>query len=528
MAYPKGHMFMRLRDEVGMLLVDEDFVQLYAARGQPGVAPWKLTLVTLMQFVENLSDRQAADAVQGHLAWKYALSLELGDPGFDATVLSEFRTRFLRQDNLLLLLDRFLARCQELGMLRPHGKQRTDSTHVLAAIRVMNRLELVTETLRAALNMLAELAPAWLKQVSDPAWYDRYAHRAETYRLPKSEAAKRAYAACVGRDGQTLLELLQQSEAPQGALQLPEILVLQRCWASQFLEANGALRFKEREELSPSVEAVESPYDPEARFGTKRGQGWIGYKVHLTETCEDDLPRLLTHVTTTLGNMNDAPIGLAIQTQLFQRNLSPQQHWLDAGYNGADLIVAAREQHGTQIIGPVRLNNNWSGQQVPSFDLRSFEIQWHHQQVVCPRGQTSVTWTQTVRENGQAVINARFAKAICRACPVRAQCIRSGDHPKSLKFQPQAQQEALYAARDAMNDPLARQLYQRRAGIEGTISQGVRTFGLRRCRYIGEEKTRLQHVLTAMAINVARLDAWMTGERPIGTKPSRFARLQAA
>jgi len=528
MAYPKGHMFMRLRDEVGMLLVDEDFAQLYSTRGQPGLSPWRLALVTLMQFVENLSDRQAADAVRGHLAWKYALSLELGDPGFDSTVMSEFRARFLQQDTLLLLLDRFLERCQDLGLLRRHGKQRTDSTHVLAAIRVMNRLELVTETLRAALNALTEIAPAWLHQVSDPIWYDRYAHRAENYRLPKSETAKQTYAACVGQDGQTLLGLLKQSEAPQGALQLPEIVVLQRCWASQFVEAEGRLRFKERKELSPSVEAVESPYDPEARFGTKRGKGWIGYKVHLTETCEDDLPRLLTHVTTTLGNMNDAPIGLIIQNQLFQRNLSPKQHWLDAGYNGAELIVAAREQHGTQIIGPVRLNNNWSGQHVPGFDLRSFEIQWQHRQVVCPQGQTSVAWTSTARKNGQALINVRFAKESCRPCPVRAQCIRSGDRAKSLKFQPQAQQEALYAARDAMKDPLVQQLYQRRAGIEGTLSQGVRTFGLRRCRYIGEQKTRLQHVLTAMAINVVRLDAWMIGERPIGTKHSRFARLQVA
>lgn len=193
-AFPRGATFMRLRDELGVLLVNQDFTQVYSSRGQPAAAPWRLTLVTVMQFVENLSDRQAADAVRGHLAWKYALSLDLGDPGFDASVLSEFRSRLLAQENPLLLLDRLLDRCQELGLLRRHGTQRTDSTHVLAAIRVINHLELITETVRAALNALAGYAPEWLQRVADPAWYDRYAHRSENYRLPKSDTGKREYA----------------------------------------------------------------------------------------------------------------------------------------------------------------------------------------------------------------------------------------------------------------------------------------------------------------------------------------------
>lgn len=328
-AFPKGALFVRLRDELGPLLLDQDFTQVYSGRGQPAVAPWRLTLITIMQFVENLSDRQAADAVRGHLA----------------------------QDNPLLMLDRLLARCQELGLLRSHGKLRTDSTHVLAAIRVMNRLELIVETMRALLNALATAAPAWVQQIAPEAWYDRYAHRAENYRLPKSEAAKQIFADTIGQDGHDLLILLLADDVPEAARQLPEIEALRRCWRRQFISKQGKQHFCTREEL-PKGDMLESPYDMDARYSTKRGREWTGYKVHLSKTCDDDRPHLITHVVTTQAHEQDAPIGKQIQEQLYEKGLSPQQHWVDAGYNGAELIVSAREQHGTEIIGPVRPNTS--------------------------------------------------------------------------------------------------------------------------------------------------------------------------
>src|SRR4029079_10399731 len=158
------------------------FASLYAHTGQPGFTPWRLALVTLMQFRENLADRQAAEAVRARIDWKYLLGLELTDPGFDFSVLSEFRDRLLAGSAAELLLDKLLERCQALGLLTARGQQRTDSTHVLAAIRVMNRLELVTETLRAALNELATVAPAWLHALAPLAWYARYSKRIEDRR----------------------------------------------------------------------------------------------------------------------------------------------------------------------------------------------------------------------------------------------------------------------------------------------------------------------------------------------------------
>src|SRR5918998_887890 len=193
-AFPKGNLYMRLRDEMGTLFTDQDFAHLYPRRGQPGLPAWRLALVTVMQFLENLSDRQAADAVRARIDWKYALGLELTDTGFHHSVLGEFRDRLIAGQAEQLLLDRMLEHFTKGGLLKARGRQRTDSTHVLAAIRVMNRLEMVAETLRATLNDLAEVAPDWMRSVATPEWYRRYGQRIEQSRLPKSEAARNEYA----------------------------------------------------------------------------------------------------------------------------------------------------------------------------------------------------------------------------------------------------------------------------------------------------------------------------------------------
>ncbi len=177
------------------------FLQL----GQPAAAPAMLALATVLQYLEGLSDRQAADAVRGRIDWKYALRLPLTDPGFDHTVLSEFRSRLIEGKAEQQMLDTLLDRLRDLGLVKPRGRQRTDSTHVLAAVRGLNRLERVGETLRAALNEVAVMAPAWLQALAPAEWYERYARRVENYRLPKTDAARQDLAAAIGADGCALL-----------------------------------------------------------------------------------------------------------------------------------------------------------------------------------------------------------------------------------------------------------------------------------------------------------------------------------
>ena len=202
-VFPQGNACLRLRDRLGPIFADGEFATLFPKSGQPAECPWRLALATLLQFSENLSDRRAADAVRSRIDWTYLLGLPLSDPGFDASVLSEFRTHLVKGGAETLLLDRLLGLCREQGFLAQHGRQRTDSTHVLGAVRALNRLGCAIETLRAALNVLAVAAPDGLRGHADAAWIERYERRGSDVHVPKGEAARRAFAETVGPDGET-------------------------------------------------------------------------------------------------------------------------------------------------------------------------------------------------------------------------------------------------------------------------------------------------------------------------------------
>jgi transposase len=351
-AFPRGNVYMRMRDELGRLYEDHLFAHLFPARGQPAEAPWRLALTTVLQFAEGLSDRQAADAVRSRIDWQYALSLELTDPGFDHTVLSEFRTRLVAGQAEQLLLDTLLARVRECGLLKVRGRQRTDSTHVLAAIRVLNRLERVGETVRHALNSLAVAAPDWLRAQVPPEWFDRYGRRIENYHLPKTAAARQALAAAIGADGRRLLQAVEAATELPWLRELPALQTLQQVWAEQYTDPPGPLRWREVHEMPAPAALIASPYDPEARYSTKHSLAWVGYKVHVTETCDPNSPPLVTQVMTTPATTPDSVMGPIIQQDLANRGRLPGTHLLDGGYVDADLLVTAQTYHQVDVVGP--------------------------------------------------------------------------------------------------------------------------------------------------------------------------------
>ena len=321
-VFRKGNPLLSLRDELGAIFADTDFADLFPRLGQPGLSPWRLALITLLQFRENLPDRHAAEAVRARIDWKYLLGLELTDPGFDHSVPCEFRARLLAGSAEERLLHKLLEACQARGLLKARGRQRTDATRVLAAVRLMNRLELLGETLRAALNELATIAPDWLRGAAPAAWYQRYARRIEDSRLPQSAAEREIYVRTVGEDGFALLDLLERSEAAKELRQLPKVELLRQIWARHFIReptepsgGGGAVRLRGKDDPPPSAPAIETPYDPQARYRTRSGAAWTGYIVHLSESCEDDAVHLLTHVMTTTAAVHEARCTAAISTR---------------------------------------------------------------------------------------------------------------------------------------------------------------------------------------------------------------------
>jgi transposase len=538
-AFPQGNAYLTLRDALGTIFADEDFAPLFPPCGQPGLPPWRLALVTLMQFRENLADRQAAEAVRARIDWKYLLGLELTDPGFDFSVLSEFRDRLLAGSAEERLLDTLLERCRALGLLKARGPQRMDSTHVLAAIRVLSRLELVAETLRAALNDLATVAPDWLQGLAPREWYERYGKRIEDSRLPRAKAAREAYAQTVGEDGFHVLDAVDAPGAPEAVRTLPSIATLRRAWQRHYERTEPTspaprkrpgprVRFKANREVPRAAEGIESPYDPDARYRHKRDTQWTGYMVHVSETCEPTAPHLITHVHTTAATVHEAQCTAPIQRALVQKDLAPAEHLVDAAYISAALLVQSQDEYGITLRGPTRPSPGWQAQVEGAYTIEHFEVDWAHQRVRCPQDKWSAAWWEHGAQASSRRIFVEFALEDCQGCPARALCTRAQQQGRRVGLPPQAQYEAAQAARAWVGSEEGEQQYQQRAGVEGTLSQGVRGFGLRYARYRGLTKTHFQHVATAAAMNVERIVAWLNERPRAKTRTSRFAVLAPA
>ncbi len=522
-AFRRGNPYVLLRDKLGAVFADVDFADLYPKLGQPAYAPWRLALVTLMQFREGLSDRQAADAVRGRIDWKYLLALDLSDAGFDFSVLCEFRARLLQHEATERLLARLLDAAREGGLLKAHGRSRTDSTHVLAAVRTLNRLELVGETMRAALNAIAVAAPDWLRAIAPLDWHERYDRRVEDMRLPETSPKREAYAVQVGTDGFVLLDALDRAGAPADAAALPEVAVMRRVWSRHFERdkaeadggsagepAGGRVRMRPVQGRGPA-DRVESPYDIDARFRSKHATRWTDYMVHLTETCDEDMPRLVVHADTTPANMHEAERTAAIHDALVAKGLAPSEHLVDSAYVSAGHLVAARTQHGIDLVGPGRPNVSWQSRSGgDAFTLADFMVDWDRKAVRCPEGKESGLWTSNAKHRGPgSIIHVQFRASDCRPCPSRDRCTRARSkyQGRVLAVMPQPEHEALAAARGREGTAEGKRLYAQRNGIEGTLSQGVCAFGLRRARYRGLPKVGLQHVATAAALNLDRIAA---------------------
>jgi transposase len=445
--------------------------------------------------------------------------------------LSEFRDRLRTHQVEQRLLDHMLQVLREHGLLKARGKMRTDSTHVLAAIRVLQRLETIAETLRQALNHLAVVAPSWLRAMVDPTWYDRYAERIESYRLPKDEAKRHELALIFAFDGYRLLDAIYHPTALAWLRELPAVETLRQVWIQQFYRSDleeQSVRWRGKDEQPPSAITISSPYDPEARCCIKRDTTWVGYRVHLTERCDDDAPHVITHVVTTLATTSDNEMTTSIHTDLAAKDILPKEHLVDTGYIDAELLVSSVQQHAVTLLGPVMPDTSWQAKAEQGFSVAQFSIDPQPQQVHCPQGKVSRQWIAGTDANDNPCIRIAFHRQDCQVCPCRQQCTSAKVGARSLTIRPREQHEAIQAARARQQTAEFKEQYAKRAGVEGTISQAARRCDLRRTRYIGLAKTGLQHIVMAVALNVVRIGAWLMEQPRAHTRTSQFAALAGA
>jgi len=521
-AFPKGHCYLTLRDELGTIFTDDMFADLFPTVGRPAEAPWWLALVTIVQFAEGLSDRDVADAVRDRITLKYLLGLEYDDPGFDYSILSRFRDRLVESKSVSILLDALVEVCRKAGLSKEHGKVRTDATHILAKLRELTRLELVGETLRHALNEIAKVAPEWLRALTPNDWYKRYAKRfeEEPYRSRRKQGP--GYSAQVGRDGFFLMTTVYSGDAPEGLGDLRAVELLRRCWLEQFMVEGDEVKMRKGGNMPPSPARLESPYDAEAHYSVNGGLSWVGYKVHYTESCDEAAPHLVVHVDTTEAAMADLVRVTPIHEQLKQKRLLPAEHFVDNQYVTSKLLVTSKRDYGVELVGPIKPYRKSKG-----FGIDRFEIDWEREVVTCPGGKQSTQWRPEVPKSGREQITVGFAPSDCRACSLNDRCARNTTRVgRTLALLPREQYEAREAVKQKQNTPEWLARYQIRTGSEGTFSQAV-SAGLRRSRYYGLNKNHLQNVAIAAGMNFQRLSDWFQELPRAKTRTSRFAALKA-
>jgi transposase len=548
---------VEIRDRLGQWLADEDFAAAFGIRGRPGWPPSRLALVTVLQRAEKLTDRLAAEAVRARLDWKYLLGLPVDDPGFDHTVLAEFRGKVAEAGLEQVALDALLGKLAGDGLVKAGGKQRTDSTHVVAAVAALNRLELAGESVRAAVEALAAAHPGWLAQrICVPDWTGRYGTPLTSWRPPASQARQDELAIAYARDGYALLEAVYAASSPAWLRELPAVDVLRRVLVQNYartITGNGREVIKRREKepegdgLPPGHARIASPYDTDARWGVKREELWLGYKLHVTETCDDEprcgcpgdggtarrhdqdcgapaFPNLITHVATTDATVTDNQMTAVIHDELAGKTLAPGRHYLDSGYLSAALVVSEAARHGVALIGPLLADTSAQARAGAGYARADFTADYDSKTVTCPQGKTSVSWTPCAQRGNDAIV-ATFSVTDCGPCPARTLCTTSSRKRRQITVPPRDLAEAQAAARAAEKTIPFRADYARRAGVEGTMHQAV-SHGARRARYRGLPKTRLDHLYMACALNLIRLHAYWTGTPLDRRRTSHLARLE--
>jgi transposase len=482
-------------------MIDEDgFIDMYSAIGRPGISPMILLLVTLFQFVEKLPDRQATEMARTRMDWKYGLRQELTWVGFHYADLCNFRKRLVAHDRFKVIFDQLVTYLRERNLIRVGVNQRTDSTHILGAVRQLSRLELVWETLRLALSELISSDARWVVRFLPATFVEEHSQRRSDYRLSETQLSAAMQQA--GADG---LWLVAQVESLGSHLQAGSAFtLLKRVLDEQFERRDDGLHARSNKVSCGDV--IDSPYDPDSRYGAKGSQQWHGYKLQVTEMV-GAAQRFITDVDVTTSLETDNRALLTIHQRLHQRRLLPTKHYADQGYVDGQTIEDSQRLYGVNLRGRVQ---NGSHKPV-GFRLSDFQVNVQHRRAICPDGRESTRW-KTVDRRDKKVAHRVWFGSQCRDCVFFAKDRCTTDRRgRALDISPY--HETLQARRAEMAHPAFQREMRQRNGIESTISELVRAHGIRRSRYRGLQKTRLQAHFVATATNLKRL-AKILGNQP--------------
>ncbi len=436
--------------------------------------------------------------------------------------MSRFRDRLLEGNAEHLILDALVEACRKAGLLKDRGKVRTDSTHILAGVRELSRFEFAGETFRHALNEIAKVAPDWLRALVPDDWYKRYARSFVDASSLHKRKQELNLSQQVGQDGLILMRAVYSPEAPFELRDLPAVELLRRCWVQEFVLTKGKIGMRFKEDLAPAPQRMRSPYDIEMRYGIKGAKTWEGYRLHLTESCDEDKPHLLVHTDTTAAPVADLVRVTPIHEALKAKEIRPEQHFVDNNYVSSKLLVESKREYNVALVGPIKAYRDYAG-----FVPDRFDIDWEREVVTCPAGRQSIRWRPEVPKSGREQITVGFSITDCKVCPSNEQCSKSAKRSgRTLALLPREQHRAREEVKQLQTTAEWMATYNIRQGCEGTFSQGMRA-GLRVTRYHSLKKTHLRNLAISAGLNLQRLGDWFEDSPRAKTRTSRFAALRA-
>ena len=472
-----------------------------AENGRVAIEPILMLGVSLLQFIDGLPDRAAVEMLRYHAGWNFALNRQLGDEVFHPTSLVNYRQRLIDHGLSPIGFQAILDGLVEGGLVARHGRQRLDSTQIFAHISRMSRLECVRETLRLALEelrpVLAKLPEFWASV------WERYVESKLEYRAEASVLQQKMK--LVGSDALQLLQWLRHLDNPQAGAS-DQVKLLQKVWDENF-QLDAADQIEQRP-AQPSG-AVHNPHDPEAQWAAK-GQGknrkeHVGYKVQVAESLSEvalekgePTQSFITAMATQPAiASDDAGLPLVEQEQQEMGLEKPTELYVDGAYISAERLVQARSE-GREIIGPAQPAPSKEGR----FSVEDFQIHVEERKASCPSGKEN-TQCSRLEEESTGKVMFRFEwSSHCQDCPLREQCVGKGQRHRTVAVG--EHHTVLQARRREQQTEEFRARVRQRNAIEGTQSELVRGHGLRRARYRGLAKVRLQNYFIGAACNIKR------------------------
>jgi hypothetical protein len=473
-----------------------------ADNGRVALEPVLMLGTSLLQFMDGLPDRAATEMLQYHAGWNFALNRQLGDPVFHHSSLSNFRQRLIEHGLNPVGFEAILDGLVEAGLISRRRRQRLDSTQVFANLSWMSRLECVRETLRLALEELEDNS-AWPRPEFWPTLKERYLENKLDYRAEVSVLQQKMTQA--GTDAAQLLDWLgnlDKKEASQGQ----QVQLLQRVWKENFqLDSTGQWQQLEAQPTG----AVANPHDPQAQWAAK-GQGkhkkeHVGYKVQVAETIHEGklekgepTPNFITAMVTQPATASDdAGLPLVEQEEAAMGLEKASELYVDGAYMSAERLAQAHAE-GRELIGPAQS----SPKRDDRFSVENFQIKVEERKAICPADKEN-TQCSRLEEQGTGKVMFRFEWSThCHECPLRERCLGKGQRHRTVIVG--QYHTYLQARRQEQRTQEFKDKAKRRNAIEGTQSELVRAHGLRRARYRGLLKARLQNYFIGAACNIKR------------------------